>query len=94
MKQIQPVTIWNKGVNAQANYLSVVSIYDNFLNTAKFYYQLFSCVTIDEEQICTQVIEGDLTIVGADYDSWGKNADVNEDAYNIAANKLNLVYVD
>jgi hypothetical protein len=28
------------------------------------------------------------------YDSWGKNADVNEDAYNIAANKLNLVYVD
>jgi len=94
MKQIQPVTIWNEDVNTQANYLSVISIYDNFLNTAKFYYQLFSCVTIEEEQIFTQVTEGNLTIVGADYVSWGKNTDVNEDAYIIAANKLNLVYVD
>lgn len=91
MKQIQPVTIWSNGVNYQANYLKAASVYDDFATSAKFYYQLFNCTTVDGVDNCTEVVSGNLTVEGTDYENWGNSGNINEDAYTICANKLSLI---
>ena len=86
MKQIQPVTIWQNGVNSQATQLSLVIINDNLSTSATFYYQLLS-----EDNV--QLSQGNLTIDGTEYDDWGNSDDINDDAYVIAASKLSLTLV-
>lgn len=86
MKQIQPVTIWQNGVNSQATQLSLTIINDNLSTSATFYYQLLS-----EDNI--QLSQGNLTIDGTEYDDWGNSDDINDDAYVIAASKLSLTLV-
>lgn len=86
MKQIQPVTIWQNGVNSQATQLSLIIINDNLSTSATFYYQLLS-----EDNI--QLSQGNLTIDGTEYDDWGNSGDINNEAYSIAASKLSLTLV-
>ena len=86
MKQIQPVLIWANGANAQATQLSLSIVNDNLQSFATLYYQLLT-----EEG--TQLTQGNLTIDGKEYQSWGEASDVNNEAYVIAANKLSLTII-
>jgi hypothetical protein len=86
MKQIQPVLIWSNGSNSQATQLSLSIINDNLSTSATLYYQLLS-------EDGTQLAQGNLTIEGEEYQSWGEVSDVNNEAYVIAATKLSLTLV-
>lgn len=98
MKSIQPVSVWKDGVEHQANQLSVVSIYDDLLSSATFYYKLSEAPLeeVDEEGNVKVVsagavlADGNVGISGEDYQQWGENEDVNLAAYQYVAGKLNL----
>lgn len=87
MKAIQSVLIWANGVNSQATQLSLTIINDNLSTSATLYYQLLT-----EDGI--QLAQGNLTIDGDEYQSWGEASDVNSDAYVIAATKLALTLIN
>lgn len=87
MKQIQPISIWANGVNSQATQLSLTLINDNLSTSATLYYQLLS-------EDGTQLAQGNLTIEGEQYQSWGEASDVNNEAYVIAATKLALTLIN
>jgi len=86
MKAIQPVLIWANGANSQSTQLSLTIINDNLDTSATLYYQLLA-------EDGTQLAQGNLTIEGEEYQSWGEASDVNSDAYVIAANDLNLTLI-
>lgn len=86
MKAIQPVLIWANGANSQATQLSLSIVNDNLSTSATLYYQLLS-----EDGI--QLAQGNLTIEGEEYQSWGEASDVNSEAYVIAATKLALTLI-
>lgn len=86
MKAIQPISIWANGVNSQATQLSLTLINDNLSTSATLYYQLLS-------EDGTQLAQGNLTIDGEQYQSWGEASDVNNEAYVIAASDLNLTLI-
>jgi hypothetical protein len=86
MKQIQPVSIWANGVNSQATQLSLTIVADNLSTSATLYYQLLT-----EEG--TQLAQGNLTIDGEQYQTWGESSDINTEAYSIAATKLSLILI-
>ena len=86
MKAIQPVLIWANGANSQATQLSLTIINDNLSTSATLYYQLLS-------EDGTQLAQGNLTIDGEEYQSWGESSDINNAAYEIAATKLSLTLV-
>jgi len=86
MKAIQPVLIWANGVNSQATQLSLTIVADNLSTSATLYYQLLS-----EDR--TQLAQGNLTIDGEEYQTWGEAYDVNNEAYVIAATKLALTLI-
>lgn len=86
MKQIQPVQIWANGANSQATQLSLTIINDNLSTSAILYYQLLS-------EDGTQLAQGNFTIDGEQYQSWGEASDVNNEAYVIAAAKLSLTLI-
>lgn len=88
MKQIQPINIWKNGQQIQANYLELRVVHDDLINSATFYYSLNES---QEGGICA---DGNITILEQEYQDWGENTDINEDAFNIAANKLNLTYIN
>jgi hypothetical protein len=86
MKAIQPVSIWANGVNSQATQLLLSIVNDNLQSFATLYYQLLS-------EDGTQLAQGNLTIDGEEYQTWGASSDVNNEAYVIAANKLSLILI-
>jgi hypothetical protein len=86
MKQIQPVSIWYKGVIVNATLFNMASINDNLTTTAYFYYQLFSNTNV-------LLNEGNLTMDGFDYQAYSTSPDSNEYAYSWGASKLNLTLV-
>ena len=87
MKQIQSINIWKNGNQVQASYLELKVVHDDLKNTAIFYYSL------NETSEGGVITDGNITISEQEYDQWGENVDINQDAYNIVATKLNLVYI-
>jgi hypothetical protein len=83
MKQIQPLTLWVNGQQQTATVFSLIIINDNLLNSATFYWQLFSSA---EEKLA----DGNLTMGEPQYDQWGTSSDVNQWAYEWAATQLNI----
>lgn len=94
MREIQPVTIWVNGQQVQANNLAMYIINDNLSSLATFYYQLLN-ITTDQDGTTnsSQLTQGNLTISGTDYDTWGESANINDQAYVWAAQQLNLTLV-
>ena len=94
MKQIQPVNTWVNGVNKSANYIDLKIESDDLSYSAIFFFQLKE-IYIDENQIEQKftITSGYISISGIEYQNWGTNVDVNTDAYNIAASKLNLTLI-
>jgi hypothetical protein len=86
MKQIQPVTIWYNGIMVAATICNMVSISDNLIDSATFYWQLYT-----DQQI--QVAEGNLTLLGTDYTAYSTSPDSNSYAYQWGASQLNLTLV-
>lgn len=93
MKQIQPVTIWVNGTQQQANMLNAYIVHDDLATSATFYYELVKQEIVDNEPVNTSLANGNQTISGQDYESWGDSGDINDDAYVILAQKLNLTLI-
>jgi len=94
MKTIQPVSIWINGSVQTATKFGMDSIFDNLEDSATFYYQLFSS-TLDAEdnEVLTQVAQGNLNITGADYENWDNSPNINDAAYQWGATQLGLTIV-
>ena len=86
MKQIQPVSIWYNGSMLPATIFNMYSINDNLVDSATFYYQLFSSTNI-------QLAQGNLTMTGFDYDAYSSSPDSNSYAYQWGATQLNLTLI-
>lgn len=86
-KFIKPVIIWANGQSQNANLFSMISISDNLLDTATFYYQLLAIDTTVEPATETQLAQGNLTLGPSEYHNWDGS---NEWIINWAAEKLNL----
>lgn len=90
MKAITPVSIWAGGQTKSANNLELTIVHDNLESSATFYWQLLA-VTVDGENTSSESLaQGNLTISGTDYENWGAEGDVNDEAYTWAAGQLNL----
>lgn len=63
MAQIQPVPVWYKGEQHQANQFTLYSIGDNLLDSATFSYQLIELIIIPawEESVVDE--NGDIVII-------------------------------
>ena len=85
MKQIQPVSIWDKGTTHEGNKFQCYSVYDNFLNSATLYYAIYEDSTI--------LVSSNLTLDGDDYQTWDSNPSANEWAIAWAAQHLNLTII-
>ncbi len=81
MKQIQPISIWDKGKNKQADILNAFAVNVTLGVSATFYY------TISNEQ--EQLASGNLTLEGEDYQLW--DADIF--AWDWIAEQLNLTII-
>jgi hypothetical protein len=90
MANIQPVSVWYKGEEKNANVFTLYSTYDNLIDNATFKYNLISDNGIDGSLI---LLVDDLSINGADYEQWDAEVDANAWIYNWAASKLNLTII-
>lgn len=86
MKEIQPVSIWYNGIMIYATIFNMNSINDNLINSATFYWQLFTTDKI-------KVAEGNLIMDGTDYTNYSTSPDSNNYAYEWGATQLNLTLV-
>ena len=90
MKQIQPVQIWYKGQLINANIFNLYVISDNLIDTAIFYYALYSG-TLDELGILLS--SGNITMSGTDYATYESSPTSNDFAYSWGASQLNLTLI-
>jgi hypothetical protein len=86
MKQIQPVGIWYNGTIIQATIFNLTSVNDNLSSECTFLYQLYSADNI-------QLINGNITMTGFDYEAYSTSPDSNSYAYQWGATQLNLTLV-
>lgn len=94
MKQIQTISTWQDGQVKTANYLDLKIISDDLKTSALFYYELKNVSTnIDDVQNHKIIVNGNVPLDGQEYENWGTTVDVNTDAYNIVASKLNLTII-
>lgn len=89
MKKIQPFNIWSNGQTKSAKYMTLTCGTDNLKDSAIFYYALFAETTnhLGEKIQGEKIAEGNLTMIGVDYD----NFTTNPYAWNWAVGKLGLV---
>jgi hypothetical protein len=83
MKNITPISIWDKGTVQEASVLNTYANYVQLNNTASFVWVLFSTVN---GNINNQLSQGNLNMSAEDYAKW--NAD--EFAWDWIAAQLNL----
>lgn len=89
-RAIQPVTCWYNGKTEDANVFSMITISDNLLDTATFYYQLIDDDTTEDPPTSTQLAQGNLTLGPTEYPNWDGS---NDWIMNWAATQLNLVFL-
>lgn len=97
MKAIQPVTLWVNGQQQTANQFDLRIVNDDLIGSATFYFELINQVVTpgenpDSEPQVTNVTlaNGNSSLQGAEYDSWGDSGDINDEAYTLIAAKLNI----
>ena len=81
MKQIQPISTWDKGQNKQAHILNAFAVNVTLGISATFYY----VISNETEQLAF----GNLTLEGEDYQQW----DVDIFAWDWIAEQLNLTII-
>ena len=86
--KIKPISSWQNGQEKQGTEFTLRIINDNLSTNAQFYY---SISTEQTEEIVSQVlVDGNLTLDGADYQLWDADPSANAWAINWALAKLNL----
>lgn len=95
MKKIQPVQIWSSGSLQTGSLLNAYIIYDNLLDTANFYWAIWSSDLEGKPVplLIQSLAEGNLTMVEPDYSVWGSTTDINQAAYEWIAAKLSLTLI-
>jgi hypothetical protein len=88
-KAINPVSIWTNGKSQNANVFSMISISDNLLDTASFYYQLLAVDATQEQPTQVQLAQGNLTLGPDEYPTWDGS---NDWIMNWGAIQLNLTF--
>lgn len=86
MQNIQPKQIYFNGLEVEATKFNLQTNFDNLLNKAIFYWQLFDVNN-------TPLMSGELTMINPDYDLWNGDANINYSAYQWAAAILNITLV-
>jgi len=91
---IQPVDIWQNGQSETGNYIDASIVNDNLSDYAQFYWNI-SKVTTDSEGVETKqsLTQGNTTISGEAYVTWGTASDVNLAAYQYICSQLNLTLI-
>ena len=86
--KIKPISSWQNGQEKLGTEFSLRMISDNLSTYAQFY---FAISTEQTEEIVSQVlVDGNLTLEGAEYQSWDAEPSANAWAINWAITKLNL----
>lgn len=86
MKPIQAIQIWYNGQLYTATLLLLYIINDNLTDTAVFYYQLQNSNNLG-------LAQGNITMDGQTYQDWDTASDINQYAWDWAANELNLTLI-
>jgi hypothetical protein len=91
---IQPVQIWQNGQSETGNYIDASIVNDNLSDYAQFYWNI-SKVTTDSEGVETKqsLTQGNTTISGEAYVTWGTASNVNLAAYQYICTQLNLTLI-
>jgi hypothetical protein len=90
--KISPISSWQNGQEKQGTEFILRIINDDLSTSASFYYSISTEQT--EENVSQVLVDGNLTLNGADYQAWDSSISANQWAYNWAANKLNLTISD
>ena len=92
MKQIQPLTIWDKGTTKTAEYLQVYGTNVVLDTNASFFWGLLTKVVDAEgnDQPGEQITQGNLSMSPEEYQLW----DQDIVAWDFVAGKLNLTIID
>ena len=90
---IQPVTIWVNGQAEQGNEIVASIVLDNLSDYAQFYWLINKVSGQGDEITSVNLANGNTTINGAAYDTWGQAADVNLAAYEYICEQLNLTLI-
>ena len=98
--KIQPISSWINGQEKLGTEFNLYIVNDNLSTSATFYYSISTEeVSHLEEDVkvidaySEKLVDGNLTMDGADYQTWDADPSANEAAYVWAASKLNLVLV-
>ncbi len=90
---IQPVQIWTNGQASSGNFIDASIVNDNLSNYAQFYWVISSVTGTGENENKQALAQGNTSISGTDYDTWGQAGDVNLAAYEYICTQLNLTLI-
>ena len=90
---IQPVQIWTNGQASSGNFIDASIVNDNLSNYAQFYWVISSVTGTGEDETKQALAQGNTSISGTDYDTWGQSSDVNLAAYEYICTQLNLTLI-
>ena len=91
--EIEPVTIWVSGQAEQGNWITASIVNDNLKDYAQFYWQIEKVTGTGEDSSTQSLAQGNTSISGAAYVTWGEAADVNYAAYEYICEQLNLTLI-
>ena len=83
MKQIEAISMWDKGISKSATILNAYAVNVSLGNSANFYYSLLT-------ESMEALAQGNLVMDGEDYQKW---TDSDDYAWDFIAGQLNLVVV-
>ena len=98
MKNISPIQIWKNGAEKTASVLDAIIINDNLSSSCTFYWMLKESDNVipadpdiegstDQTTTGETLADGNVTMSGADYESWKGE---NDDAFNFIATQINV----
>lgn len=86
MKNIQPLEIWSGGDTKIATLMTLYISYDDLATKAALIYKL-------QDDTGSDIYEGQIFFTDQEYTDWGSSGDSNQEAYVIAASKLNITLI-
>ena len=87
---IQPVQIWTNGQASSGNFIDASIVNDNLNNYAQFYWVISSVTGTGEDETKQALAQGNTSISGDAYTTWGTSQDINLAAYQYICEQLNL----
>lgn len=91
MKKIQPFNVWVNGQQVVAQNIFFVLNNDNLRNMATFYWCMYS--QVDSNNFGNKIIEGNLVMTDADYQTFSSSSNANQYAMDWIAQKLGVTII-